>query len=237
MRKLMLGAMLAPVCPYLNAATERYRAAANSIACDDKPTMIQFVKAIRADQVDLALAAVNRARSNGVSCTIVEENKFVAGMPSGFGLIYLPDGEYYSAIDGFDLGLRLSMKGGWKCREPTEFDREIGHRQATNRDLDLTLTRIKHSLQDTLTLSIFVRPPNWLSENSPESISLKVDNGKVHTIEVYHPEVRLSKEIANELKRGMNVSIAIRSEEGNVYRTSAQLIGFTAAYNCVMGPT
>ena len=129
------------------------------------------------------------------------------------------------------------MKGGWKCHESTEFDREMGHKQAENTSQGLTLTRIKNSLQDTLTLGILVRSRGWLSRNSPKEIDLKVDSGKIHTIEVYHPEVRLSSEIANELKRGMNVSIAIRSEEGNVYRSSAHLIGFTAAYNCVMGPT
>ena len=94
MKKGIRWAVILSILAATANAAERYRAAANSIACDDKPTMIQFVKAIRADQMDLALAAVNKARNDGASCTIVEENEFVAGMPSGFGLLYLPDGEY-----------------------------------------------------------------------------------------------------------------------------------------------
>lgn len=59
------------------------------IACDDKPAMIEFVKAIRADQTDLAVSIAGRTRSAGASCRVVSECGFVVGMPSGFGLIYL----------------------------------------------------------------------------------------------------------------------------------------------------
>ena len=108
----------------------------------------------------------------------------------------------------------------------------MGYKQATNLDQDLTLT--KNTVRDTLAQGIWIRDQEWALANNYDSISLRVDNGKTHVFDVFlSSEVQLSAELANELKSGMNVSIAISSEEGNVYHTSSHLIGFTAAYNCV----
>ena len=59
------------------------------IACDDKPAMSEFVKAIRADQTDLAVSIAGRMRSAGASRVVVSECGFVVGTSSGFGLIYM----------------------------------------------------------------------------------------------------------------------------------------------------
>ena len=51
-----LGAvMLVAAFVLPSTAADRYKAGANAIACDDKPAMIEFVKALHTDQWDLAI--------------------------------------------------------------------------------------------------------------------------------------------------------------------------------------
>ena len=122
---------------------------------------------------------------------------------------------------------KLAMTGGWKCRD--------GQGQAMNTAQSLALT--KSSLSPGRTVLGLMTPDPWLSSNTPQNVDFSVNGGPSmlrHT-QLGHPEIILDDDLVAELKRGMDVSISIYSEEGGVHRYSASLIGFTRAYNCVTG--
>lgn len=235
MRKLILAVLLAASFTQAAIAANRYKAGANSIACDDKPAMIEFVKAIHADQLDLAVSIADGARRAGASCTVISEGEFVVGQPSGFGLIYIVAGGYYSAMDGFDLAARMPMKGGWKCNEPVGFEKEMGRKSAENIGQRLSLTKTP----EYTVLGFFIPDGGrWMMANTLDKIVFRVDGGKPITriSELGHPEIKLDGELTGELKRGINVSVSFVSEEGNTHRFNSSLIGFTRAYDCVQQP-
>ncbi|MDE0126434.1 MAG: hypothetical protein OXN97_17840 [Bryobacterales bacterium] len=216
-------------------AAERYEAVVNAVACDDKPAMIEFVRALNSGQDSRALSIANRARSSGASCTVVKQGTFVAGAPSGWGLIYLPGGGYYSPMAGFDPAPRLAMRGGWKCNEQSEFEKSQGMRQASNVSQRLILTRSRERF-----ILAFMIPDGgvWLLEHSPREVKFTVDGGGTHTIETQYGnlEAVLTNELTTALKRGLNVWIEIVPDSGRTYSYSASLIGFTAAHACVSLP-
>lgn len=226
--------MLAAAFVLPATAADQYKAGANAIACNDKPAMIEFVKAIHTDQLDLAVSIADRARRAGADCTVISEGELIVGQPSGFGLIYLPEGGYYSAMDGFDAAARIPMKGGWNCHEPIGVEKEMGRKGAANADQGLTLTKTPaHTV-----LGLHVSDFSWMMANTIEKIVLSVDGGKPMTriSDLGHPEIPLDDELTNALKRGMKVSVSIVSEQGNTHRLNAHLIGFTRAYDCVQEP-
>lgn len=235
MHKSILASMVVVVFSLPVNAADRYRAGANVIACNDKPAMIEFVKAIHADQTDLAASIAGRTRSAGASCTVFSEGEFVLGTPTGFGLIYVPDGGYYAAIDGFDPAPHLPMTGGWKCDEPVGLEKEMGRKSATNTSQRLTLTQVR----ERTILGLFIPDGGrWMMANTLDKIVFEVDGGKAMTrvSELGHPELALDSELASALKRGLNVSISLISEEGNTHRFNSSLVGFTRAYDCVQQP-
>ena len=227
--------MLVAILSLPASAADQYRAGANSIACDDKPEMIEFVKAVRADQTDLAVSIADRARRAGASCTIISDGEVVVGQPSGFGLIYLPERGYYSAMDGFDLATRFPMKGGWVCHEPVGIEKEMGHKGASNPSQHLSLTKTP----EYAVLGFFVPDGGrWMMANTIDKVVFSVDGGQSMTriSELGHSEIKLDSELTGALKRGLNVSVSLLSEEGNTHRFRSSLIGFTRAHDCVQQP-
>ena len=123
------------------------------------------------------------------------------------------------------------MKGGWTCHEPVGVKKEMGRNGAFNADQGLTLTKT----QAHTVLGFHVSDFQWMMANTIGKTVLIVDDGKPMTriSELGHPEIPIDGEMTNALKRGMNVSISIVSEQGNTHRLNAHLIGFTRAYECV----
>ncbi len=216
-------------------AADRYQAKADSIACDYKPAMIEFVKAMIADNENLALQIALQARREGVSCKVFPEDTFVVAQPSGFGLLYIPEGGYYSPEFGFDQATGFPMTGGWRCHEQSSIEKQMGHKSAVNLDQNLTLTRTKEH-----TVLYFNIPDGgeWSFRNATNEVNLRVDGGEIMTRPALgiSPEIELDPELTSALKRGHEVSISIFSEEGSAYKYKSHLIGFSRAYDCIQQP-
>ena len=127
------------------------------------------------------------------------------------------------------------MRGGWKCNEQSEIEKEWGYIQASNVGQRMILTRAK----DKLILGFMIPDGGvWFSEHSPREVNFTVDGGRTHTIKTQYAnlEVVLNNEVTTALKRGLMVAIEIVPDSGRTYSYSASLIGFTAAHACVSRP-